>query len=745
MTINQYPSRPDVGHCGDDSVSTSTPPTGGDDDRTGRDPDPRPAGGEKPPDAAVARIVDLGRRRADRAAAAQGLVRTGAQDAETVAADRVTIGVAVDPPPRPVDLAAVLDQRRVPVLPGWLLNAPQCRAMLRRVVAAAGYHLAVHTTRLPIYAGKVTWYAPKGALRLGAAVLGWTTAEAGNWSLRQHAATRNDPKTWLELDRHRQRQASWRWWVTGTAAVLTAVALAVVFSDLCPWWLRLPVVAAVVAGLARYGRPIDKPIIERTVVKPAYRRLTAALTRQAIMATGLVRRPEDIEFRCGDIHRDGPGYLAVVDLPDGVITTDVINEREKLAGGMRLPVDQVWPEVMPREHPSRLALWVADRPVSAMRQPPWPLLRDGRTDYFAEFVYGFDPRLRPVSYRMDERNSLFAGFPGAGKSLSGRVVCAAMALDPLVVFAVFDLAGRGDFDAFEPLCPPGLFGSGADETTKQDAYRMLLWLLKECDSRGPRIKQYATGGLNSENKLNRAIAARDPRLRPVVAVIDEVQELITDPEIGKAVAAALTSIVKRGRALGIHLLLLTQRIDKESLPKGVTSNIAVRTCLAVPSHVETDLALGTGAFRMGARPTQFEIGTDAGWGVRVGYGPMTSVRAAYLDRATVDQICRRGVTLRGGSAVGVDLPPARDVLTDLHTVWVAGERGQHWDTLTTRLADRFPEAYATMTAEALSALVRAHGIDSRNVKAAGATRKGIYLADLTTAITNRASDTDETR
>src|SRR5262245_57632952 len=47
-------------------------------------------------------------------------------------------------------------------------------------------------------------------------VTGWTTAEAGNWQLRQHAATRNDAKTWLGLDRHRQRQ-SWSRYSMGTA------------------------------------------------------------------------------------------------------------------------------------------------------------------------------------------------------------------------------------------------------------------------------------------------------------------------------------------------------------------------------------------------------------------------------------------------------------------------------------------------------------------------------------------------
>jgi DNA segregation ATPase FtsK/SpoIIIE, S-DNA-T family len=705
-----------------------------------------PLGGDDPavePDEQVARIVDLGQRRADRAAAAEGLVRADESDAETVEVEPDRPGVPVDPPPRPLDVAAMLDARRVPIVPRWLRERAEFRAAARRVAGAAGYHTGVHALRLPLYAVKVAWYAPQGAYRVTSKVLTWTTAEAGNWGLRQHAASRNDAKTWLELDKHRQRQTSWRWIVTIPGAVLVMVALAVLFSPVCPWWLRWPLVAAGLVALARAGRPIDRPIVERTLVKPAYRRLTAELTRRGIMATGLVKRPEDITFVSGDIRRDGPGYLAIADLPDGVIAVDVVDQREKLAGGLRLPLDQVWPEVMPREHPSRLALWVADRPVSAMRQPPWPLLKHGQTDYFKEFVYGFDPRMRQVMYRMDERNSLFAGFPGSGKSLSGRVVAAAMALDPIVMFAGFDLVGRGDFDAFEPLCPPGLYGSGADEDTKQRAYQMLLWLAGECDRRGPIIKHYATQGLNTENKLNRAIAMRDPRVRPIFAWIDEIQELINDPELGKAARAVATSIIKRGRALGIHLMVLTQRIDKDSLPKGVTSNIAIRTCLAVPSHVEVDLALGTGAFRMGARPTQFELGTDAGWGVRVGYGPMTSVRAAYLDRAAVEAVCRRGIALRGGTTDAVDLPPARDILADLRAVWVGGEPGQHWDKLAPRLAERFPDAYASLTAEALSALVRAQGIPSRQVKVAKVNRFGVYLTDINKAIADRDDQTDE--
>jgi DNA segregation ATPase FtsK/SpoIIIE, S-DNA-T family len=78
------------------------------------------------------------------------------------------------------------------------------------------------------------------------------------------------------------------------------VALAVVMSPVSVV-VHLPVLVAGVIALARLGRPIDRPILERTIIKPAYRRLTAALTRQVIMATSLVKRPEDIVFCSGDI------------------------------------------------------------------------------------------------------------------------------------------------------------------------------------------------------------------------------------------------------------------------------------------------------------------------------------------------------------------------------------------------------------------------------------------------------------
>ena len=105
----------------------------------------------------------------------------------------------------------------------------------------------------------------------------------------------------------------------------------------------------------------------------------------------VAKNPAAISFPT-EIHRDGPGHLAIVDLPHGVEASEVCARRGKLASGLRLPMDQVWPEPVPRAHTGRLALWVGYEPASAMKQPAWPLLREAKVDVFKPFPFATDPR-----------------------------------------------------------------------------------------------------------------------------------------------------------------------------------------------------------------------------------------------------------------------------------------------------------------------------------------------------------------
>jgi S-DNA-T family DNA segregation ATPase FtsK/SpoIIIE len=663
-------------------------------------------------------------------------------DAETIEPGQETLGTPVDRPGEVVPASVRPARQRRLILPEWARSRAGVVAVVAWRVKFAGYLVGYHGTRSPKYAAKVIVWAPVGAVRGTGRLVRWASAEDGNWDLRQVAAARGDADTWLKLDHRRERHARWRWIVLLGGGLPAGLVGTVLVAGPALAGARWAVIVVVLVVLARLGRPMDKPITDRVTLGERFIKLTAEMTRAALLACGAgIKDPAEVKF-VTDIGREHNGFLAQVALPPGVVATDVIDRRDRLAAGLRLPTDQVWPEQVKGEHSGRLNIYVADRPVSAMRQPRWPLLTEGTTDYFKPFAYGFDVRMRSVTWALGERNSLFGGIPGSGKSLAARDVLLGAVLDPLVIPAISELKGSGDFDMFEPLCPPGLYVSGADEGSIHDTLSMVQWLYRQCEERPPLIAAYARKGLNDVKKLNRAMAEKDERLRPVVALFDEIQEAITHPEVGKKIAAMLTSIIKRGRALGIHLVLATQRLDKASLPRGITSNVSNRSALAVPAQPETDLILGTSAYKTGARPTAFVPGEDSGWMVRAGFGPgFETIRAAYVDDNAATAVCRRALQLRNGEYANT--PPvrviSRDLLGDVRDVWPVGETSCWSETLVPLLREL--DGYGDLTVETFGSLMRAAGVPTtslhRKIDGTGYTRAGVRLTALDAGLKKR--------
>jgi S-DNA-T family DNA segregation ATPase FtsK/SpoIIIE len=667
------------------------------------------------------------------------------RDHESVYGHDETSGPGVDPLDRPPVFASLTSKQppRRPIVPAVLKSKEQ-RWQATTFLAGYGGHVTLyHLTRIPKYLLKMSLWAPVGVYRATRKAIAWGFDFEG-YGIRQNAASRNDVDDYLRLSRQRDGRVGWRGWVLAAGGVLLlAAVLVLVFA--ASTVVQAAVVAVLLPVLARVGRPIEKPILDRVTYREQFRKLTADLVRKAIMATGKVKDPSSIKFP-REITRDGPGYLAVVDLPDGVLGQEIVDSRDNVAHGLTLPQDQVWPEVYRTDHPGRLHLWVADRPVNQMKHPRSPLLQGLVTDYFKPFPFGYDPRLRPVSWELAERNSIFGGIPGSGKSLAARNVLLGAVLDPLVTIAISELKGSGDYDMFEPLCPKGLYISGADDGSIAATMRIIEWIDEMCEERGPLIAKYARRGMNSVKKLNRAMAEHDERLRPVVVMFDEVQEFMASPygiPKGKNPpngSGILLSSIKRARALGIHTILATQRFDKDSMPKAISSLVSNRAALAVPAQPETDMILGTSAYRTGARPTAFVPGEDSGWMVRAGFAPRyETIRATYLDDRDAAQICERAAQMRGAVPV-VDLERRedRDVLNDVLKVFShLGRPGLHWQQLAELLSERHPDLYAGETSESISALVRAEGVESVNVTVDGTTLKGCRFRAVDEAVKRR--------
>ncbi|MFI7586263.1 cell division protein FtsK [Spongisporangium articulatum] len=692
--------------------------------------------------------------------------------------DRESVLVEISAEGRPVDTeqgavpAAVLAQGRPgpggrkgpskPIVPEWARSRSNLYLLARWWVRYGAYVATYHGTRSPKYAAKTAVWAPVGVAKTTGRLIRWAWAEEGNWGLRQHAATRGDAETWLKLDRQRQRQAIWRWWVTVPTLMATAAGLAALVL-LAVWWVQVLAAVVLVPVLAKAGQGQDRRITDRVIEGRVYRKLTADLVRRGLMSLGLAginqavaKDPTALSFP-SEIHRDGPGHLAVVDLPFGVEATDVIARRGRLASALRLPLDQVWPET-DRSHPGRLALWVGYEPASVMPQPVWPLLRAAETgkrvDVFEDFPFGTDPRQRTLLAALMSRNWLFGGQPGSGKTFALRLLVLAAAMDPRVEIRGYELKGVGDFRPIEPVATE--YGNGFDDATIAACAAMYQWLRTECERRAKRIAFYAAKGMCPENKVTPELASLNGSgLHPLVVFTDEVQNLFTHKVHGKQAGEDAEAVIKLGRALGVILIIGTQIPDKDSLPTGITRNVNTRFCLSVADQTANDMILGTSMYKNGYRATVFEPVVEAGWGIAVGLGKPGSYRSYYVDTAAAEKMIATAMVLRGKAGTLPEAPVQRetvssvDLLADLLTVWPADQEKAWNADLVVGLAELRPEVYGGWESEQLTAAVKPHRIAvaqvGRRIDGKTVNKRGITRADVLTTINNRTTNRDQGR
>ena len=292
-----------------------------------------------------------------------------------------------------------------------------------------------------------------------------------------------------------------------------------------------PILGATLVGLmllfARLGRPADKPILGRVASGRKFTKLTGDLVRNALVALAVrgITAPEQVEFCHPGIHRDGPGWLARVNLPEGVTAVKVLEKRDALAAALRLPVDQVWPAAGP-DHPGQLDLWVGYHPASKTGQPLWSLAGDAvSTSFFESAEFGTDERGRPVETTMFQRSYLLGGQPGSGKSYAARALVGIAMLDPTCELKICEFKGTGDFLDLEDLC--STYVCGVDDEALDQGVALGRWLVEEAEKRGRRILAARKRGEAPQGKVTPELAAKPGSgLHPVCVLIDEAHELV---------------------------------------------------------------------------------------------------------------------------------------------------------------------------------------------------------------------------
>ncbi|MGW0169542.1 FtsK/SpoIIIE domain-containing protein [Streptomyces sp. NPDC003343] len=670
------------------------------------------------------------------------------------------IDVVANAQPRPVDLPdqgipagtwiaekqAYLAEAPA-VVPTWLRKTSEFTQATKWTVSYYAHITAFHTLRAPVYLGRLLLRSPRGAGRL---VVRWGkwVADTEARPVEAKAAASADIEAWLALSREKSRRVRPR--RVASLAVATATGITTLVSSfLVPGWtLTAAIAAAALVGLN--GKKGDKPLITRYVATNVLRRLDSTEVFDALAAIGIEGKKgrRGVEF-ASEVMRDGPGWRAEVDLPPGVEASAVLEKRAALAAAMRRPISTVWPEADRTAHPGRLVLWVAQRDPAKAGRKLWPLMKDGQADVYEPLPYGFDPRGNLVEITLMYSNLLVGGIPGSGKTSCALAIVLGVALDPTAELWIYELKGSGDLDAVKQICHR--YVSGDDDPDLEAALAGMRSGIAEYQRRAAFIRSLPASEVPEGRKVTRALQEKYPEqeLGPRVIVIDEVQELFTHPDYKDEAAALATRLIKKGRAYGIILILLTQNPDAPSLPTSVSSSVGTRLCLAVMDWRANNNVLGTSAFERGLRATDISV-DEQGTGILARGREGITVRAAFIKQTEAEDIAKRALALRtaagtlSGQSIGAQVAEqdVETVVDHLRAIWPDGVENVHSHRLVEALAAYRADLYkpwlemdAAGASTALSGALKPFKVSTRQltIRECCGGAKGLRWADLPAA------------
>ena len=191
---------------------------------------------------------------------------------------------------------------------------------------------------------------------------------------------------------------------------------------------------------------------------------------------------------------------------------------------------------------------------------------------------------------------LIAGATGSGKSVAlNSMVCSILykASPQDVRFIMIDpkRLELGVYADIPHLLTPIV-------TDPKQAAHALNWAVSEMENRYRLLAEWGVRNIDQYNKAVQETSGDDQQkegpLPYVVLIIDELADLIMTA--GKEVEAALTRLAQMARAIGIHLILATQRPSVDVLTGLIKANFPCRISFRVSSKIDSRTILdGNGA------------------------------------------------------------------------------------------------------------------------------------------------------
>jgi S-DNA-T family DNA segregation ATPase FtsK/SpoIIIE len=183
---------------------------------------------------------------------------------------------------------------------------------------------------------------------------------------------------------------------------------------------------------------------------------------------------------------------------------------------------------------------------------------------------------------------LLAGSTGAGKSccINCLVSCLLMRCRPDQLKFILIDPKYVEFTWYDGL--PHLLCEVINEPGP--AAKALLWAVREMDRRYQVLQKQRVVHIDEYN----AIAEQDKELEPlpkVVIVIDELGDLMIVAR--REVESSISRLTAKARAVGIHMIIATQRPSVDVITGVIKNNITARIAFQVASHADSRTILST--------------------------------------------------------------------------------------------------------------------------------------------------------
>jgi hypothetical protein len=278
---------------------------------------------------------------------------------------------------------------------------------------------------------------------------------------------------------------------------------------------------------------------------------------------------------------------------------------------------------------------------------PWPCAGAESASLWEPIPVGVDEYGEAVSIRLEERNVLVGGEPGAGKSAAISLLVAAAALDPSARLWLLD----GKLVELAAWAPAAERLAGPDG---EQAIEVLRDVRREMEA---RYRELLARGLRK--------VPRENAFSLHLVVCDELAFYLTLPDKRQRqeFAELLRDLVARGRAAGVIVVAATQKPGADVVPSALRDLFGFRLALRCNTPQASDTILGQGWASAGWDASEIP-GGQRGVGLLLAEDERpVRLKGFYLGDEDVQPIAERAAARRaegwlaaGGEAVSGGVP-----------------------------------------------------------------------------------------